>query len=181
MGMIQEPATHPGERDAAPAVERSPQVATEGNLPAFLGRFARAEARDVVRARINAAIEQSVAPLPWPLRIAARSGLRLVAELPDWVAFERSAELLSVTFSGGVSLRAELGGAARLHQLPAGVRGNVRHFWNAGRLCTEVVSDHGTISNEYEHVSDDELLGHALLVSQYFPLPLRYSLRLRRT
>jgi hypothetical protein len=179
--MIQQLATHPGDRGAAATLERSPQVATAGNLPAFLGHFARAEAQDVVRARINAAIEQSVAPLSWPLRIAARSGLRFVAELPDWVTIERTGELLSVKFSSGVSLRAELGGTARLQQLPAGVRGNVRHFWEAERLCTEVVSDHGTIRNEYEHVSDGELLGHALLVSPYFPLPLRYSLRLRRT
>lgn len=151
-----------------------------GDLAAFLGRFARAEARDVVRSRIHAAIDQGVAPLSWPLRIAARSGLRFVAEMPDWVAIEQSAELLKVTFSSGVSLSAEVGGAPRVHELPAGVQGNVRHFWAAGRLCTEVVSDHGTIRNEYERVSADELVGHAQLVSQYFPLPVRYSLRLRR-
>jgi hypothetical protein len=150
-------------------------------LAPFLGRFARDEAQSVVRARIDAAIEQAIAPLSWPLRLVVRPSLRFVAELPDWVAIERSDELLAMTFSSGVSLRAELGGPARLHQLPAGVRGNVRHFWNAGQLCTEVVSDAGTISNVYEHLSADELLGHAQLVSQYFPLPVRYAIRLRRT
>lgn len=147
----------------------------------FLGRFARAEAEGAVRARIDAAIEQAIAPLSWPLRVVVRPSLRFVAELPDWIAIERSDELLSVTFSNGVSLRAELDGAPQLHQLPAGVRGNVRHFWNTGQLCTEVVSEFGTISNFYERVSADELLGHAHLVSQYFPLPVRYSIRLRRT
>jgi hypothetical protein len=54
-------------------------------------------------------------------------------------------------------------------QLPAAIRGNVRHFWDAGKLCTEVVSDAGTISNTFERLSDDALLGHAQLASQYFP------------
>lgn len=179
--MPEELVNHPDHRRAAQVVEHSPQTATNGDLQGFLGRFTRAETRDVVRARIHAAIEQAIAPLSWPLRLAARSSLRFVAELPEWIAIERSGELLSVTFSSGVSLRAELDGPPRLHQLPAGVRANVRHFWDAARLCTEVVSDHGTIKNEYERVSDAELLGRALLVSQYFPLPVQYSLRLRRT
>jgi hypothetical protein len=151
------------------------------DLSVFLGRFARAEPESAVRARIDAAIEQAIAPLSWPMRLVVRPSLRFVAELPDWIAIQRSDGLLDVTFSSGVSLRAELGGAQRQHQLPAGVRGEVRHFWNAGQLCTEVVSEYGTISNAYERVTADELLGHAQLVSQYFPLPLRYSIRLRRT
>jgi hypothetical protein len=179
--MSGELAIHPGDRSAEPTVAHSPDAAQNGDLPGFLGRFLRAEAESTVRARIDAAIEQAIAPLSWPLRLVVRPSLRFVAELPDWVAIERSDELLSMTFSSGVCLRAELGGAARSHNLPAGIRGDVRHFWNAGQLCTEVVSDLGSISNTYERVSEVELLGHAQLVSQYFPLPLRYSLRLRRT
>jgi hypothetical protein len=159
----------------------SPRASTERDLSAFLGRFERDEARDVVRARMDAAIEQAVAPLSWGVRLVVRPSLRFVAELPDWIAIELVDGLLSTTFSSGVSLRAELGGAARLHHLPAAVRGNVRHFWDAGRLCTEVVSDAGTISNAFERLNEGELLGHAQLASQYFPLPVRYSVRLRRT
>jgi hypothetical protein len=155
-------------------------ASTDGDLAAFLGRFARDEAESAVRARIDAAIEQAIAPLSWPLRLVVRPSLRFVAELPDWIEIELTDELLAMTFSSGVSLRAEPGGAGRLHHLPAGVRGNVRHFWNAGKLCTEVVSDAGTISNVYERVSADELLGHAQLASKYFPLPVRYAIRLRR-
>lgn len=154
----------------------------DGDLPDFLGRFERAESEKTVRARIDAAIEQAIAPLSWPMRLVVRPSLRFVAELPDWVAIERNDALLSMTFSSGVCLRAELGGAPRAHQLPAGIRGDVRHFWKeAGQLCTEVVSEYGSISNVYERVHDGELLGHAQLVSQYFPLPVRYNLRLRRT
>jgi hypothetical protein len=169
----------PSDGNSEPNAE--PAAPTDGDLPAFLGRFTRDEAESAVRARIDAAIEQAIAPLSWPLRLIVRPGLRFVAELPDWVEFERVDALLSLTFSSGVSLRAELGGAPRLHHLPAGVRGDVRHFWNAGQLCTEVSSDSGTISNVYERLSDGELLGHAQLVSQYFPLPVRYTIRLRRT
>lgn len=154
--------------------------ASQGDLAPFLGRFESAEARDVVRARIYAAIDQAIAPLSWPLRVAARSGLRFVTEPPDWVTIEHNGTLLSMTFSNGVALRAGLGAAPHPHEFPAGVQGTLRHFWEAGRLCTEAISEHGTIRNEYERVSDRELLGHALLVSQYFPLPLRYSLRSRR-
>lgn len=157
------------------------QLPAEVSLPTFLGRFARVEAESVVRARIDAAIDQGIAPLSWALRLVVRPSLRFVAELPDWITIERSDDLLGVTFSSGVSLRAELGGAKRSHQLPAGVRADVRHFWNAGQLCTEVVSEYGTISNTFERVSGDELLGHAQLVSQFFPLPVRYSMRLRRS
>jgi hypothetical protein len=168
----------PSDRNNEPTAE--PGASKDGDLPAFLGRFMRDEAESAVRARIDAAIEQAIAPLSWPLRLIVRPGLRFVAELPDWVEIERVDALLSMTFSSGVSLRAELGGAPRMHHLPAGVRGDVRHFWSAGQLCTEVSSDSGTISNVYERVSDGELLGHAQLVSQYFPLPVRYTIRLRR-
>ena len=175
--MLQELAKHSDLRAGAPRIAPSPQ----GDVAAFLGRFESAEARDVVRARIHAAIDQAIAPLSWPLRVAARSGLRFVTEPPDWVTIEHSGALLSMTFSNGVALRAELDVAPHPHEFPAGVQGTLRHFWEAGRLCTEAISEHGTIRNEYERVSDHELLGHALLVSQYFPLPLRYSLRSRRT
>jgi hypothetical protein len=170
----------PGQHSAEPT-GAAPSASTGADLAPFLGRFARDEAESVVRARIDAAIEQAIAPLSWPLRLVVRPSLRFVAELPEWVAIELSGELLGTTFSSGVSLRAELGGPARVHQLPAAIRGNVRHFWNAGQLCTEVVSDAGTISNAFERLSADELLGHAQLASQYFPLPVRYSIRLRRT
>jgi hypothetical protein len=171
----------PGNQSAEPTGDPPASVPADADLSVFLGRFARAEAEGVVRARIDAAIEQAIAPLSWPLRLVVRPSLRFVAELPDWIAFERSDALLSVTFSSGVSLRTELGGAPRLHHLPAGVRGNVRHLWSAGQLCIEVVSEYGTINNAFERVADGELLGHAQLTSQYFPLPLRYSMRLRRT
>lgn len=153
----------------------------DDGLSGFLGRFARTEAEKVVRARIDAAIDAAIAPMSWALRLVVRPSLRFVAELPDWVNIERGAELLGITFSSGVSLRAELSGAPRLHHLPAGVQADVRHFWQDGQLCTEVTSEYGTIRNSFERLSDGELLGHAQLVSQYFPLPVRYSLRLRRT
>ena len=153
-----------------------------GSLPlaAFLGRFAPYEARSVMRARVDAAIEHAIAPMSWPARMVMRPSLRFVAELPEWVAIELQGALLATTFSSGVSLCAELGGATRPVQLPATIRGNVRHFWDAGRLCTEIVSDVGTINNVFEHIGTEELLGHARLASQYVPLPLCYSMRLRR-
>jgi len=171
--MSQELAMPPG--DSKKSNARSSE-----DLSAFLGRFVRSEPERTVRARIDAAIEQAIAPMSWPLRLIVRPSLRFVAEMPDWISVEQSDELLGITFSNGVSLRAQLGGEPRLHNLPAGFRGNARHFWNAGQLCTEVVSDHGAISNAYERVGEGELLGHARLTSQHFPLPLRYSIALRR-
>lgn len=153
---------------------------TEGDVVAFVGHFARNEAQSALRARVDAAIEQAIAPLSWPARVVMRPTLRFVAELPEWLSIELQGSLLVTTFSSGISLGAELGGPARRHQLPAAVRGNVRHFWDAGRLCTEIVSDVGTIRNTLERLSSDELLGHAHLASQYVPLPVRYSMRLRR-
>ncbi|HTU64043.1 MAG TPA: hypothetical protein VMF89_36505 [Polyangiales bacterium] len=149
-------------------------------LSAFLGRFVRSEPERTVRARIDAAIEEAIAPMSWPLRLVVRPSLRFVAEMPEWVTIERSDALIAVTFSNGVTLRAEPGGAPRMHNLPAGFRANVRHFWQAGRLCTEMVSDHGSVSNVFERVAEGELLGHATLASQHFPLPVRYSIALRR-
>lgn len=159
----------------------SPRASTDGDLGAFLGRFARDEALSVMRARIDAAVEQAIAPLSWPARLVLRPSLRFVAQLPEWIAFELDHELLAATFSSGISLRAQLGGAARPHQLPLAIRGNVRYFWDAGKLCIEIVSDAGTVSNVFERLSADELLGHAQLASHYVPLPVRYSMRLRRT
>jgi hypothetical protein len=158
-----------------------PRATTDGDLAAFLGHFTRDEALSVMRARVDAAIEQAIAPLSWPARLVLRPTLRFVAELPEWIQFELEGEMLAATFSSGVSLRAELGGAARVHQLPLAIRGNARHFWNAGRLCTEIVSDVGTVSNMFERLSEGALLGHAQLASQFVPLPIRYSMRLRRT
>lgn len=155
-------------------------MSPQAELAAFLGRFACDEAQSVMRARVDAAIEQAIAPMSWPARVVMRPSLRFVVELPDWVSIELQGALLATTFSSGVSLSAELGGAARQHQLPATIRGNVRHFLDAGRLCTEVVSDVGTIRNEFERLSADQLVGHAHLASQFVPLPVRYSMRLRR-
>ena len=164
----------------APADSSTPEAPPVGDSSAFLGRFVRSEPDKAMRARIDAAIEEAIAPMSWPLRLVVRPSLRFVAEMPDWVNIEQSGELLGITFSNGVTLRAELGGAPRVHSLPAGFRGNVRHFWSAGQLCTEVVSDHGTIRNAYERVAEGELLGHAQLTSQHFPLPVRYTIPLRR-
>jgi hypothetical protein len=169
-----------GERSTEPTAA-SARAATDRDLAGFLGRFARDEALGVMRARIDAAIEQAIAPLSWPARLVLRPSLRFVAELPEWIAFELDGELLAATFSSGVSLRAELGGAARPHQLPLTILGHARHFWDAGKLCTEIVSDVGSVSNVFERLSADELLGHAQLTSHYVPLPVRYSMRLRRT
>ncbi len=167
---------------AIPSADSSkPDAPPAGDLSAFLGRFVRSEPEKTVRARIDAAIEQAIAPMSWPLRLVVRPSLRFVAEMPDWISVEQSDGLLGITFSNGVSLRAELGGPPRLHNLPAGFRGNARHFWKAGQLCTEVVSDHGAISNAYERVAEGELLGHAQLMSQHFPLPVRYTIPLRRS
>lgn len=160
--------------------EALPASANQGELQAFLGRFGRDESKDEVRARIDAAIERAIAPLSWPVRVVARPALRFTAQLPDWVALEESDGVLGVVFSSGVALRAELGGASRLHQLPGATQGEVRHFWRAGQLWTEVVSDAGTITNVFELSAEDGLVGHAQLESQYLPLPIRYSMRLRR-
>jgi hypothetical protein len=160
--------------------EPLPASADPGELQAFLGRFGRDEPKEEVRARIDAAIERAIAPLSWPLRVVARPALRFTAQLPDWIAIELSDGLLGVTFSSGVALRATPGGPSRLHHLPGATQGQVRHFWRAGQLWTEVVSDAGTITNVLELSAEDELLGHAQLESQYLPLPIRYAMRLRR-
>lgn len=170
----------PEELAIPPADSSQPGAPLAGDLSAFLGRFVRSESERTVRARIDAAIEEAIAPMSWPLRLVVRPSLRFVAEMPEWISIEHSAELLGITFSNGVSLRAELGGAPRMHSLPAGFRGNARHFWRAGQLCTEVVSDHGAISNAYERTAEG-LVGHAQLTSQHFPLPVRYSIALRRS
>jgi hypothetical protein len=155
--------------------------ASQGELQAFLGRFGRNESKEEVRARIDAAIERAIAPLSWPVRVVARPALRFTAQLPDWIAIEQSDGLLGVTFSSGVVLRAAPGGPSRLHHLPGATQGQVRHFWRAGQLWTEIASDAGTITNVFELSAEDELVGHAQLASQYLPLPIRYAMRLQRS
>jgi hypothetical protein len=160
--------------------EPLPPGTSQDALQAFSGKFGRAEPKEEVRARIDAAIERAIAPLSWPVRVVARPALRFTAQLPEWVAIEQSDGLLGVTFSSGVVLRATLGGPSRLHHLPGATQGQVRHFLRAGQLWTEIVSEAGTITNVFELSTEDGLVGHAQLESQYLPLPIRYAMRLRR-
>ena len=161
-------------------VEGVPASPDQLELQAFLGRFQRDEPNDSVRARIDAAIELAIAPLSWPVRVVARPALRFTAHLPDWIAIEQTDGLLGVTFSGGIVLRAELGGPRRLHHLPGATKGQVRHFCRAGQLWTEVSSDAGQITNVYERSAEDELIGRVQLESRHLPLPVLYAVRLRR-
>jgi hypothetical protein len=160
--------------------ESGPALPDPQELQAFVGRFQRVEPSKVVRARIDAGIDQAIATLSWPLRTVYRPLLRFIAQLPDWITIEDKDGLLGVTFSSGIALWAPLGGEARLHPLPAGFKAEVRHLWREGRICTEAVSDDGTITNVFELSSAGEITGHATLESQHMPAPLRYSMRLSR-
>jgi hypothetical protein len=166
--------------EGLPPLQHTAHAGAQPELQAFLGKFERAEPQQTVRARIDAAIEQSIAPLSWPVRVVARPALRFTAQLPDWVAIEHKDGLLGVTFSSGIALRAELGGPSRLHHLPAATKADVRHVWRAGQICSEIVSEAGTITNVFELSGADEIIGHAQLESQHLPAPICYTMRLAR-
>ena len=170
-----QPHAQPPRAAGEPACEGA-----QAEIEAFLGVFQRDEPKDVVRARIDAAIEQAIAPLSWPLRVVARPALRFTAQLPDWISIRHAQGVVSVGFSSGVELSAELGGASRPHSLPGGTKGDVKHLLREGQLHTVVTSDAGEISNVYEAAGDGALLGHAQLASHHLPRPIRYTMRLRR-
>jgi hypothetical protein len=154
-------------------------TADQAALQGFLGTLRAEEPMQLVRKRVDAAIEEAIAPLSWALRLVARPALRFVAQTPEWITIQYTQGVLSIAFPNGVDLRAPLGGPARLHQLPGGTQGEARHFLALGQLHTVITSELGEITNRYERVGG-ELIGHAELVSQHLPQPVRYAVRLTR-
>jgi len=157
-----------------------------GLLHAFAGVFTLSESASEVRSRVEVAIEDSIAGLPWTLRTLARPLLRRAAHVPEWIRFEGDASALAVVFAGRgmikeIVLRSLLNGPPTRQRLVPAIAGEVLHARVDERtLRTEILVESGKITNIYELIDRTQLAGSVTITSGQLPKPIEYGMRLCR-
>lgn len=140
----------------------------------------------VVRARVDDAIDASLAGLSWSLRAGGRPLLRRAAHVPEWIRFEASNAELTVRLAGRgmvkeIALSAPLDGERRRQRLVPAISGEVRHERLDERtLRTEILVESGSIVNVYSLADECRLQGHVTITGEQLPAPIIYAMTLRR-